>query len=204
MAKQEVSPLDSPSRAIPYLASRSWYAAWIKGLLAGQSDFCARTSANRVCGAVGKIMSRAALPVPDGSVAVFSVPICGGASSIKKLEPEQLIVSDHGRWPHIHLGALEAAFGSAPFFRHLHPFLEEALLDAPGAPLSLLTERLHRASIRMLGLPRILDSLSEISDAERRRFRAIAADIGNVVPDSSRPLLETLVYFGPDTIFSLL
>ena len=105
----------------PYLASLAAYRNWMRARLAGASDAEAwRRVADGMSRVERRCLPRTLVAGAHGQDPLtLSVPISGGASVIKRGHPEVWGGSMHGRWPAVHLGALEAAYSATPFFPHL-------------------------------------------------------------------------------------
>ena len=115
---------------IPFAASAEWYVAYFRSLSQGMEKREAEARAREATGDDRRALARTRIVDGEGRELMLTVPVAGGAPRLKKTHsPESLILSDHGNWRHIHLGALEAAYGRAPFFIHLMPLLREAYND---------------------------------------------------------------------------
>ncbi len=164
---------------VPYCASVAWYRHSPEAVVA------ARRRPNR------------ALFADD---TLLTVPVEGGARILKSHARDagvELRVSDHGRWSHVHLGALEALYGRTPFFAHYFP----AVADVISSPHELLVEltgsidRIIAEALRFDTLLPLLKNPSEVVAAEAdRMYRRVKADV---------PMLEALFRFGPEAIFLL-
>lgn len=64
-----------------------------------------------------------------------------------------ILVSDHGNWPRLHLTALESAYGRTPFFEFYIDRIAPLLLEAPGRPVVDLDTDLENLVLAILGLP---------------------------------------------------
>lgn len=133
----------------PYLASARWYAEWLRAVRNGASDAEGCIDANRLAGIKGKDFSRTSIPSGD-SVITLSVAVTGGAGRLRNMaDPGHALLSLHGNWPHVHLGAFEAIYGRAPFYSHLRPELQEVYASLPDN-LGELNRRLHSVVISWL------------------------------------------------------
>lgn len=183
---------------VPYLAPVGWYAAWLHALLRGCTEPEARRRADREwpCEAARRTIGSRQKAMK------LSVPLAGGAKAASHRAPGTQTVSAHGRWTHVHTGAMNALWARSPFYDHLRPALDAAYADCTGQPLGSLCERLHEVQTHMLGLPGILDSLRH---ALREGTPAITRTISEatVGTDPDTPLLELLCARGPEAIFSL-
>ncbi len=78
-----------------------------------------------------------------GRGVLLTVPVEGGSRSLKRLEHacggraeaqadlRSPRISLHGDWPRVHLGALEAVYGRAPFFAHYFPAVSGIIAGPP-------------------------------------------------------------------------
>lgn len=112
---------------IPFAASAGWYARMLASEVGEPAPVDPRSL-------------RRALFAPVHNPTMLSVPVAKGPG---------LQLSDHGNWPHRHLGALNALYGRSPFFPYLFPLIEEAYRDLPDT-LPEFSQRLH--DIAMLWL----------------------------------------------------
>lgn len=129
----------------------------------------------------------------------LSVPIAGGSSSIKRLNPEEWILSEHDRWNHRHIHALHTAYSRTPYFSHYFPALEEILLNPPrkASGLCLLTDRCIRHALHY-------DSLrQEMDEFKKKHPKLVENTINDLRPRISEKLsiVDALFRLGPDTIF---
>lgn len=136
---------------------------------------------------------------PEGMT--LTVPVAGGASAVKRMGPDELMISDHGEWTRIHLGAIEAAYGREPYFQHLFPEIEEIICGYPKY-LSDLNVSLMGC---LMGFLNFSDSYPEV---ERLRLKnpQRCSDIRTRLQskvDPAHSLMEPLFRFGQDTLFML-
>ncbi len=165
---------------IPYLASLAYYRASVGG------DTPPADAPNR------------ALLTTD---LTLTVPVAGGSAALKRLPPEALEISQHGRWQHTHLGALEAQLGRTPFWRHLEPSVAPLIAGASGSLLEL-NEALSEALNDFLDLRALLPELREMREAAPERVEAISRRL-TAGFDPCRPLLVLAALHGRDAIFAL-
>lgn len=174
-----------PERPIPYLPSVKWMGAWLSGATP-------RTERKRLPRTVIHAAGRA----PE----TLTVPVAGGRSALKSQPADTILVSDHGRWADVHIGAFEAAYGRTPFYRHIEPLVAPLLLDSPGRRLTDLNLDLLDRMARFLNLRELLPAMKEFGTRNPGRLREIAASITvPAIPDLSA--LDPVCKFGPDTIF---
>lgn len=143
---------------------------------------------------------------------LLTVPVAGGSGALRRFasrEPERLVISQHGRWQHVHLGALEARLGRTPFWRHLEPLVVPLIADASG-PLFSLNEALGKIMDKFLDLPTLLPELREFALRDPERLAAIASGLlrdltafSPGIPYEDLPLLVPAALFGRNAIFIL-
>jgi len=105
----------------PYAASAAWYAAWLRSLSSDCPMEEAIADANISTQTDGKDFARTRIRGnAPGDEILLSVAVVGGASILKQSRRlSHAILSEHSDWQHNHLGALEASYGRAPFFRYI-------------------------------------------------------------------------------------
>lgn len=125
----------------------------------------------------------------------LTVPVAGGSRALKRLPWHEIQVSDHGRWQHVHLGALDAAYGRSPYFIHYFPAIEAVISDTPRR-LADLCGALDNAVVRALGISRLAPELSAPAALTRGRELLPLAD-------PALSILDPLFRLGPEAIFLL-
>lgn len=182
----------------PYAPSLRWYGFWYGCRLRGLSDEEAVAYANRKCEINGKEFARTTLHCGEGNM-TLSVAVEGGSSGLRRRGVEKRArVSLHGRWPHVHLGALEAAYGRAPYYQHVMPGIRKILDNvATGDTLETLNKTFHEWLAGFLTSD--VESPSLTSEAIRKRGQEIASGLD---PDLS--LIDSLMLHGPETSLALL
>lgn len=137
---------------VPFAPSAAWYAAWWQARRKGLPDAESIAAANIATGISGKDYARCRI-MANGNEIILSIAIEGGAARLKQssfIPSAQL--SDHGNWRHVHLGALEAAYGRSPYFQHLFPIISE-VYSAPTRSLADFNLSLHKAISGFLSIP---------------------------------------------------
>ena len=171
------------------------------------TDGEAVAEANRLCGITGKDFARTLIrgsQMPSS----LSVAVEGGSSGLKRSGAERrATLSMHGRWSHVHAGALEATYGRAPYFQHVMPGIRAVLESAEaGEKLDAFTRRLHdvlRGFLQLYPPPEtnVTPDTPERPEADvcARRGAEIA---GALDPDLS--LIDAVMHFGGETSLVLL
>lgn len=186
--------------SVPYLASSAWYSAWLKGLADGFDDTAAADYANAATSSSGKDFARCLIPGNCGPM-MLSVAVKGGASRLKHDRGAAVAeLSTHGNWPRVHLGALEAVYGRAPYFEHYMPVIRGAI-DSGAATLRELCSNVHEAVAGMIaGDLQLIPPLSrELPPHLRER-----ADELKMTVDPRLSVIDPLMRLGPDTLLALL
>ena len=185
---------------VPYMASSAWYAGWLKGLSLGMPADEAAGFACCAADVYGKDYARCRITGGNGII-LLSESIEGGASRLKKSNRHgALLLSDHGNWRHIHMGALNASYGRTPYYQHFMPLLEE-VYNSGEMSLSGFNGMIHSAICRMLcgdDSPEELLWLAGETPRARQRGAEITAD---VFPELS--VIDALMRHGKDTFLAL-
>ncbi len=167
---------------VPYAASAEWYAA------AGNVPLSLRD------------LARCYIYSSQGRQCL-SVPIEGGASAIKRRHPSEWMLSDHGNWRHVHIGALNAAYSRTPYFEHLSPFIFPLIENSSGrlADLTLSIDKVLRDFIR---LDNQRDALEKMVVEERSMYSQLREEtLAEIRINCS--LLDAAFRIGPSAIFAL-
>ena len=185
---------------VPYMASARWYAEWLRGLSIGMPEEEAVGLANCAADIYGKDFARCRIRCNDSDM-LLSEAIEGGASRLKRPSAlPKLMLSDHGNWRHAHLGALNAAYGRAPYYQHFMPLLE-VVYNSEEKSLMGFNALVHEAIKKMLfgdEDPLQLMQAAKGSDSSKARGKEIAAEI-------SMPLsvIDALMRHGRETLLAL-
>ena len=188
---------------VPYMASTGWYRVYLGARLAGATD--AEASAEATAKVISRRRDLCRTVVKGGGSQpplLLSVPICGGAATVKRCAPGSWSVSDHGRWSDIHLGALEAAYGSAPYYPHFAPLIRP-LLSAPCGRFADLSAAIHRIVLSALSLEENLGSLRELIAARPELAEALARDNSAGVTDEIS-IFDVIFNKGTTALYTLI
>ncbi|MDE7414144.1 MAG: WbqC family protein [Muribaculaceae bacterium] len=180
---------------IPFAASTERYSEWIRLLLRDGAE----TSFPDL---KGKENVRTIIA---GS-RMLSVPVEGGSSILKKknIDPGSIVISSHGRWQEVHLGALKAAYGRTPYFPHIFPEIENIYMNHSGATFEEFTGAIHNMIIKGIGLNE--DSLAELKriiDHNPDHIRRLNEERMKII-DRNLSILDALFRLGKETIFVLI
>lgn len=166
----------------PYLPSTAWCRNGEKPCIAHYGRFLTRT----------RIWSNA----PEGLV--LTVPVEGGTSAIKRLDPHALRISAHGDWTRVHLGAIEAAYGKEPYFQHFFPDIAEIITQYPPT-LETLTRCLLSTVLRLSDYETEIEGILSLKEEYPSRFNAIEHRLLAGI-DQEHSLIEPLFRYGKDII----
>lgn len=195
-----------PIAAVPYLPSLDCYRRWLSLRLDGMSDVDAWRSLLSAMPHdrrrhLGRTIVAGAGTNPP---LTLSVPIEGGASTIKRSSPTEWKLSTHGRWSAVHLGALSAAYGVTPYYAHLESSLTDLIGNVrQGDSFPLLTLALHRMVADMLDVEVLLQPLKEALQRNPTRIHAIAAE-KCAGAHAETAFIDVLFKRGPEALFTLL
>ncbi|MDE6717501.1 MAG: WbqC family protein [Muribaculaceae bacterium] len=177
----------------PFAASIKRYSDWLRSLLEEGAE-------TPFPPASGKEVARARI---EGGL-MLTVPIEGGASRLKRTPVTDLPVSAHGRWQEVHLGALKAAYGRAPYFAYLFPEIEKAYREKSGETLKEFNDAIHTIVLRWLSLnPGGIRAIREAVKRDPDRIRTLGRERKKGIdPDYS--ILHLLFRLGKESLFVLL
>ena len=174
---------------IPYAASTEWYSEWLRARLGGLYDPEACREASRIYQTDTRPFRRTVIPADNGPM-TLSVSVAKGPGHF---------ISSHGRWPKVHLGALNAIYGRAPFFQHIFPYLSQALLDTPET-IPELNAAIHRIITGWIDMDAARLAISLPPEAPAH---ALASELKKIT-DPSLSILDPIFRFGIDTTLLLI
>lgn len=176
--------------ALPYAATLSWYADYVKWLI-GEGTFPMPSPHQ---------LNRCTIKSNTGS-RLLTVPVVGGFSVLKTGRRSDAELSDHGDWRREHKGALAAEYGKMPFFSHFAPMIFE-VIDQKNLTLQQLNHAMHKAICNAAGIDQlhVLRSMRELrpntyADLHREVSARLNTDIS---------ILQAIFMIGRDTTFYLL
>lgn len=147
----------------------------------------------------GRSLTRTLIASNSPEGLVLTVPIAGGSATVKRDDPHSFMISSHGDWTRIHLGAFEAAYGREPYFPHFFPGIAE-IIEAYPPKLEDLNRRLITTMLRLAGYDREKGGLLSLRDENPERFRAIGDRLmAGVNPRHS--MIEALFRYGKEILF---
>lgn len=140
---------------------------------------------------------RRALVSSNTGLRWLSIPLEGGGR--RRVAPEKMddiMVSEHGNWRHVHLQAIASEYGRMPYFEHLYPLLEEAL--APARKRLADINALVVDAMMRIGIPGggIGECRHEIAAEVTSEYRSAFPDIASNANASALPAVMLL---GPRT-----
>lgn len=159
---------------------------------------CAQLAAGAVPEAPPKgRYNRATLCDADGQELQLTIPVTGGINAVKHGDPHSWQCADDKNWRHRHLGAINAAYGRTPFFRHLFPEFEAVIADTSETSVEALNARLYTAMEEFMQLRQLLP---QFTGGDRALHRKVAAELLETVPAAPQGVsaLHFLFHLGPD------
>lgn len=169
---------------IPFAPTLACYASELKG-----------TGGFRTLGA--KDMARCVIAGGQR----LTVPVEGGARSLGR--SHNPVISQHGRWQEVHLGAWRAVYGRMPWFPHLFPEMERIYREDTHGCIECFTLRLHELAMKWIGDGEIRRQAAVFRQENPERFRAIAYELAKNI-DPGLSIFDTLFRLGRDTLFILI
>ncbi|MBD5288721.1 MAG: WbqC family protein [Bacteroides sp.] len=179
---------------IPFAASASRYSDWLRILLSGNAEQSFPSIG-------GKEQARVMI---DGGI-MLGVPVTGGGSRLKRNCGEEVMISDHGRWPDVHLGAIKAIYGKTPYFPYLFPELERIYKEYGGGSLEKFNLAIHNLILRWLGLAdeSFLTELRQLSSEKKDIILRLAMENSRNI-DMNHSILGLLFRLGKESVFTLI
>lgn len=177
----------------PYLAPADWYRRRLAAMLAGDGSL---PEAPR------REMMRTMLRGRGGEEVRLSVPVSGGASTIKHGDPLGWEISEHGRWREMHLGALDACLSATPYYRHLIPKVGE-IIRSGGPMVADFCRSLDSVFMDFLKIDGLLPSLRKMAADNPDLYEARRRDV-SARTDYDQSIMALLCRLGPEVIFALL
>lgn len=190
---------------VPYLPSLGYYRTWMRERIAGLSDETAwRSVFDHTPKDKRRGMARTLVAGAHGQhPLLLSLPVVGGGSELKRGHPEDWHISMHGRWAPVHLGALDAAYSSTPFYAHLRDELRSVLMSvAEGDSFTALTTSLHLRMMSFLDIGNIIESLRGCRADLERITRLAAEKSAGIHTDLT--FLDVICRRGREAVFPLL
>jgi len=88
---------------------------------------------------------------PNGTVKL-TVPLDGNSNAMPVMM-QDVLISEHGKWRHLHWGALYSSYGKSPFFDFIADDLHHIIVDGAQRRLLDFNMDLHRLIVEFLDLP---------------------------------------------------
>ncbi|MDE6218105.1 MAG: WbqC family protein [Muribaculaceae bacterium] len=150
-----------------------------------------------------KALTRTLIANEKGERQTLSLPIAGGGHSARHTDPAEWMVSDHGRWTDVHLGAIQAAYGQSPYYIHYIDSLQRILREAPLRPYASLCMGIGEWVDQSIGLSGLLHSLTELSERNPALLKSRVESACRGI-DPSLSIAHVIFHLGPEAIFTLL
>lgn len=197
------------SATVPYMATASWYRVYLDARIASAAttDDDAVRAANRLCISNGRELSRSVVAGAHGQQPVMlSVPVAGGAHTVRRGGEERWSLSGHGRWQQMHLGALKAAYGNTPYYSHcidrLAPIISRPLKGEAG-DFAQMTRDIHHTVMEILNVEQNLPALRNMIRERNEFAKTIRTEYSTDVMEYFS-LFDVIFHKGEASIFTLL
>lgn len=180
---------------IPAAASVEWYSRWLRRRLEGLTDHEACDAACADLHTDPKTSRRYSLPNAQhpGRAVTLSIPVRKGSE----------LLSDHGNWPHVHLGTINALYGRKPYFPFVSDAINPIFLNIAPDALKYGNLSLHDFNLALHNEIVQWIDLDAASMARNARLRDVCNDFATKV-NYSLSILDPLFRFGKDIVFVLL
>lgn len=176
---------------LPFAASAEYYSRYLASRLAGDDSLPEVKGKDRV-----------RTLIAGGQR--LSLPVEGGGAVIKRRDADDAMLSDHGRWQDVHLGALKAVYGRTPFFIHLFPEIEEIYRNKSEGKVADFTSALHEMIGRWLGFDEaFLCQLQSFCRENPERLQKWKERYEGKV-DPALSVLDLLFHYGKEAVIALL
>lgn len=188
---------------IPYFPSVGVMRRWMECRLDGNSSGDAWRYV--VEDASSRTLARSIIAGAHGQgPLLISAAIRGGASVVKRGHPERWQLSDHGRWRHVHIGAIDAAYGATPFFPHLFPELRHILNQAgEGTPFLEFTSRINECVFNIINPEGVIPSLISLRATDPDFFHQLRIE-KNGEENDELAFLDVIFRKGPESLFAIM
>ncbi len=91
------------------------------------------------------------IDAPNGAVKL-TVPLEGNSNAMPVMMKD-VLVSEHGRWRHLHWGALFSSYGKSPYFDYIADDLQRIIENGTQESLLDLNMELHELIVDFMDLP---------------------------------------------------
>ncbi len=91
------------------------------------------------------------IDAPNGAVKL-TVPLEGNSNAMPVMMKD-VLVSEHGRWRHLHWGALFSSYGKSPYFDYIADDLQHIIENGTQERLLNLNMELHELIVDFMDLP---------------------------------------------------
>ncbi len=131
---------------------------------------------------------------------LLSIPVEGGKNAL--FIEEEPLLSEHGRWREVHLGAWNAAYGKTPYFPYLFPQMESVYRNMDIRLLADFNGELVKVAWQWLEPEVLLPDLERLRIAHPLRFVELTKEFETKV-NYNYSIFDALFRLGKDTVFAL-
>lgn len=150
----------------------------------------------------------------------LTVPLVGETDAMT-VPMRDVRISNHGKWRHLHWGALYSSYGKTPYFHYFAPDLERIIVHGQQDFLLDFNEQIHNAIVDFADLPIMAHTTSGALPADALDLRRkIAGKRPDTLPITNVPyyqlwsqrfgftpglsILDLIMNTGRESIFTLL
>lgn len=180
----------------PFAPSASYY----KTIFTGEYN-----PADKVDGCIAsRPQGRDAMRTLIAGPLLLSVPVEGGSSAIKHrgLRPD-ILLSQHGRWQQVHLGAWKATYGKSPYFTYLFPEIERVYLAMSHGTVADFTGELDRLARRWLCPEVFIEEFRRLENLNPKRAIELMEETKTKI-NYSYSIFDAIFRLGKNAMFGLM
>ncbi len=136
---------------------------------------------------------------------MLTVPVAGGRGRLKhrQTDLEKIQISDHGRWRQEHLGAINAAYGKAPYFQYIFPEIEKIYENNSHGSLGEFNHHIFCFIKRFLDLDTLLPSIKEMNEKNPDRLQQLKSEYETKV-NLNYSIFDAIFRLGKNAVFLLI
>lgn len=185
----------------PLAPSIDWTSQYLSLRIQGRSEEEAVNEANRHLGS-SRAFGRYVIRDVKGNEVSLSLAVEGGGRQLR--DPKSmsgLMLSEHGNWRRVHVGALEASLGRTPFFRYLGPELSRVYQDMSLVSLKAFNTAIFETLLTFLLGNVKVEELADLSG------KTLVKDRGKEISrewDKEISIIGPLSLIGRETLIGLL
>lgn len=115
-------------------------------------------------------------------------------------DPNDPLISDHGRWRDVHLGAWNAAYGKYPFFIHLYPQLKAVYQTKSHSTLSHFNQALAKLIENWIPVEKMKPEINRMRQENPTRYAEIRQEYETLI-NAEYSIFDAIFRLGHECIF---